>query len=183
MQTLLTHLREATSASHALLDAAFGSLKMDDRADYARFLSGHAIGLAPLFNSFRVFVEQDLGTACPDYPEMLRQDLAALGIDRAQLPQVAAAGTLTPAATGYVMAGSRLGLAMIRRQGYWGAAHGHPSAYMEDERGLAIWKQAAGVLKQRELDDAQALAEREAAVAAFETFRAAFAASATADAR
>ncbi|MBB4859980.1 heme oxygenase [Novosphingobium chloroacetimidivorans] len=181
MQPLLTHLRDATAASHALLDAAFGSLEMSDRADYVRFLSGHAIGLAPLFGNFRAFVEDDLGLACPDYLGMLHQDLAALGIDGAELPRIAAAGGLTHAATGYVIAGSRLGLTMIRRQGYWGAAHALPSAYMEDERGLAIWKDAVGWLKQRELDDAQA--ERNAAVAAFDTFRAAFDASATINAR
>ncbi|WP_236554915.1 heme oxygenase [Novosphingobium sp. 9U] len=156
---------------------------MADRADYVRFLSGHAIGLAPLFGSFQAFAEQDLGMACPDYPEMLRQDLAALGVDSARLPQVAASGGLTRLATGYVIAGSRLGLTMIRRQGYWGAAHALPSAYMEDERGLAIWKEAASLMKQRDLGDLEAQAERDAAVATFDTFRAAFVASATADVR
>lgn len=179
MKSLLTHLREATSASHESLDTAFGSLNMGERSDYTRFLSGHAIGLAPLFPLFRSFVEDNLGVACPDYPAMLRQDLAALGVDSTQLPKVSAARDLTPSAAGYVIAGSRLGLTMIRRQGYWGAAHALPSTYMEDERGLAIWKNAAAQLKLRELEDKDAQTERSAAVAAFDTFREAFVASVT----
>lgn len=178
MQTLLVHLREATAASHATLDSAFGSLDMNERADYARFLSGHAIGIAPLFDSFRAFVEDDLELDCPDYPAMLRDDLAALGVDALSLPSLAAPAQLTPSATGYVLAGSRLGLAMIRKGGYWGKAHALPSAYMEDEAGLAIWKHAAARLKQDEVDPARAARESAGAVAAFETFREAFAASA-----
>jgi heme oxygenase len=178
MQTLLTHFREATAASHAMLDSAFGSLDMTERADYARFLSGHAIGMAPLFDSFRAFVEEDLGLDCPDYPAMLRDDLRALGVDAGRLPSLVAPTQLTPSATGYVVAGSRLGLAMIRKAGYWGMAHALPSAYMEDEAGLAIWKHAAARLKQDEVDPARAARERAGAVAAFDTFREAFAASA-----
>jgi heme oxygenase len=178
MQPLLTHLREATAASHATLDSAFGSLDLAERADYARFLCGHAIGIAPLFGSFRAFVEGDLGLDCPDYPAMLRTDLAALGIDAAGLPSLGTPTELTPSATGYVIAGSRLGLAMIRKGGYWGRSHALPSAYMEDEAGLAIWKQAAAHLKQDELDSVRAVRECAGAIAAFDTFREAFAESA-----
>jgi heme oxygenase len=178
MPSLLSHLREATSASHETLDAAFGSLDLTSRDDYVRFLSGHAIGIAPLFASFHSFVQDDLGLDCPDYPSMLREDLAALGVDTADLPKVSAPAELSPLSTGYVVAGSRLGLAFIRRKGYWGDAHAHPSAYMEDERGLAVWKEAVAQFKQVEADEAKAAREAAGAVAAFETFRHAFAASA-----
>ena len=175
METLLTQLREATRKSHATLDAAFGSLDLLRKEDYARFLRGHAIGMASLFVPFRRFVESDLGMNCPDYLAMLATDLSALGPadDRASLEP---AGAVTPAAAGYVVAGSRLGLAMIRKQSYWGRDHGSPSAYMEDDLGLAIWKEAATVLKARPADTSHA--EPRAAVVAFDTFRAAFAASA-----
>lgn len=178
MPPLLSHLRQATSASHETLDAAFGSLDLSARDHYVRFLSGHAIGMAPLFESFRRFVEDDLGLECPDYPAMLREDLAALGVDAHDLPSVAPPAELSPTASGYVIAGSRLGLAAIRRNGYWGREHHLPSAYMEDERGLAVWKQAAALLKQTIPDASQAARESAAAVAAFDTFRSAFAASA-----
>lgn len=178
MQTLLSHLREATSASHERLDAAFGSLDLSQREDYVRFLGGHAIGMAPLFGTFKAFVEGDLGLDCPDYPAMLQADLAALGVDAAQLPDVSTKGRLTPESAGYVIAGSRLGLAMIRRKGYWGREHDLPSAYMEDERGLAIWKDAAALLKGRVMDEQATTVERAGAIAAFDTFSEAFAASA-----
>jgi heme oxygenase len=179
MQTLLIHLREATAPSHATLDGAFGSLDLGSRGDYVRFLSGHAIGMDPLFASFQAFVTRELGMECPDYPALLRDDLAALGVDAAQLPVVATVPELTPVGSGYVVAGSRLGLTMIRKQGYWGRDHALPSAYMEDDSGLAIWKAAAARLKQITPDEEDAAREGAAAIAAFDTFRAAFGASAT----
>jgi heme oxygenase len=178
MQPLLSHLREATHASHEMLDAAFGSLDMTERGDYVRFLSGHAIGIAPMFAHFRAFVEDDLGRVCPDYPTMLRNDLGRLDVDIDALPRVAAQGALSPAATGYVISGSRLGLTMIGRAGYWGRDHGIPSSYMDDTGGLAVWKAAAAHLKQQDMSEDEAAPDRVAAVAAFDTFRAAFDASA-----
>lgn len=178
MQTLLSHLREATHASHEMLDAAFGSLDLTGRDDYVRFLSGHAVGLAPMFAAFRSFVEDELGLACPAYPSMLRDDLAKLDVHADALPHVATQGDLSPAATGYVVSGSRLGLTVIGRAGYWGRDHGMPSSYMEDIQGLAVWKATAAHLKQTEMSEEEAAPERAAAVAAFDTFRAAFDASA-----
>lgn len=178
MQTLLVHLREATAASHEALDASFGSLDLSGRDDYVRFLSGHAIGLAPLFGGFRAFVEDQLGLDCPDYPGMLRADLAAVGVDVGTLPVIEPSPVISPTATGYVVAGSRLGLAAISRNGYWGRAHDLPSAYMEDSRGLSLWKETAAKLKQIDAEDTRSAQESAAAVAAFDTFRDAFAASA-----
>jgi heme oxygenase len=179
MQSLLTSLREATASSHDTLDKAFGSLDLTVHEEYVRFLCGHAIGIRPLFATFRSFVENDLGVACPDYPVMLHDDLAALGVDAADLPAVEVPSTLTPLATGYVVAGSRLGLAVIRKKGYWGQAHALPSAYMEDNAGQAIWKDAVARLKSEVSDKSVLDREGAAAIAAFGTFRDAFAASMT----
>jgi len=183
MQHLLTHFREATSASHETLDSAFGSLDLSMRADYVRFLAGHAIGMASLFPGFRSFVEGELQRECPDYLAMLHGDLAALGLDSDDLPQVAPPSALSPPATAYVVAGSRLGLAMIRKGGYWGREHGLPSAYMEDDVGRAIWKDLVARFKAEVPDAGTAAREGAAAVAAFDTFREAFAASAMDTAR
>lgn len=179
MRSLLTSLRDATAASHDTLDAAFGSLDLSVRDEYVRFLSGHAIGMAPLFATFRSFVEDELDRACPDYPAMLHEDLAALGVDATRLPTIEVRSPLTPSATGYVVSGSRLGLAMIRKRGYWGQAHALPSAYMEDDAGRGIWKDAVAALDANGADEAVVAHESAAAVAAFETFRSAFAASLT----
>jgi len=188
MESLLHHLREGTRASHALLDSAFGSLNLNAGGDYRRFLRGHALGLAPLFDSYRRFVEGELAIPAPDYPAMLRADLDGLDEDLASYPAIAerpvqTAGRDTDAAVAYVVGGSRLGLAVIRKGGYWGAAHGQPSAYMDDDRGLAVWKSMAAWLKDRQPTTEAASAASAAAVAAFDIFRDAFDASELTSAR
>jgi heme oxygenase len=179
---LLSLLRQATGPSHESLDASFGSLDLTRRADLARFLAAHAIGLAPLFPAFRLFVEEDLQLACPDYPAMLRADLTALDVDADALPALETpAATLAPggeAGVGYVVCGSRLGLAMIRQRGYWGEAEGFRSAYMTDGRGHEAWKALVPHLRSQSADAAGTEATRRAAVAAFDTFAEGFALSA-----
>lgn len=180
MQSLLSCYRVATKASHELLDSAFGSLDLSSRDDYARFLCGHAMGVAPIFGSFRAFVENQLELACPDYPAMLSEDLARLGIDAGELRQITPAGAISQSASGYVIAGSRLGLASLARSGYWGRSNDLASIYMDDEQGLVIWRQVAAKLKLDFPDEARAKRESDAAVTVFDTFREAFAASAPA---
>ncbi|WP_236711197.1 heme oxygenase-like domain-containing protein [Novosphingobium barchaimii] len=154
---------------------------MSGRSDLARFLAAHAIGLAPLFPAFRGFVEERLGLECPDYPAMLRADLAALGIDVAALPVVDVPAEITgddaAAGVAYVVCGSRLGLTMIRQRGYWGEAEGFRSAYMTDGRGHEAWKALVPTLRGGTFTPAQAEAARAAALAAFAVFTGAFAAS------
>jgi len=177
MHSLLTDLRAATRASHDTLDMAFGSLDLEDRDGYVRFLSGHAIGMRALFEPLRAFAH-DLGIECPDYPAMLRADLSQVNVDADALPEVPAPVGLTPEGAGYVLSGSRLGLAMIARNGYWGRDHDVPSAYMEDTQGLAVWKAGAAHLKQAQFSQEDSARHCAAATAAFETFRVAFDASA-----
>jgi heme oxygenase len=184
---MLSGLRKATGAAHEQLDASFGSLDLATRSGLTRFLAAHAIGLAPMFPVFSAFVEQQLGLECPDYPAMLHADLRALSSDAASFPvldvplEIAGASASPEAATGigYVVCGSRLGLAMIRQRGYWGEAQGFRSAYMSDGRGHEAWRALVPVLKARQYTSAQADAARKGALAAFETFTRAFAASAT----
>ncbi|MET1756774.1 heme oxygenase [Novosphingobium sp. RD2P27] len=183
MQSLLSLYRAATKGSHDSLDAAFGSLDLSNRADYVRFLRGHAMGLASIFDGFRRFVEEDLHLACPDYPAMLADDLTKVGVDARDLRSVSPAGEVSQRAAGYVIAGSRLGLAALARSGYWGRTHALPSTYMDDRQGLAIWKHTAAKLKQVVPDEARAERESSSAITVFDTFRDAFAASAPAAVR
>lgn len=183
MQSLLSIYRVATRDSHDSLDAAFGSLDLSSRADYIRFLCGHAMGLGSVFACFRRFVEEDLHLACPDYPAMLSEDLTKLGFEAHDLRPVSPAGEVSPSAAGYVIAGSRLGLAALARNGYWGRINALPSTYMEDQEGLTIWKHAAAKLKQEFPDEAHGERESICAIAVFDTFRDAFAASAPAAVR
>ncbi|PEQ13876.1 hypothetical protein B2G71_06120 [Novosphingobium sp. PC22D] len=179
-ETLLKALRDATADAHASLDASFGSLDIADRDDYVRFLRAHAIGLAPMFADYRAYIETTLGLSCPDFPAMLRADLAELGEETADLPRVEATGAVGGAGLGYVVTGSRLGLAAISRNGYWGRANGLPSQYMEDQTGLVLWKDLAARLK-TEPAAADARTSVASALAAFATFERAFAASARAN--
>ncbi|WP_379485652.1 biliverdin-producing heme oxygenase [Novosphingobium soli] len=183
---MLSTLRQATGPSHERLDGSFGSLDLHRREGLARFLAAHAIGLAPLFPTFRAFVEEELQLECPDYPAMLRADLAALGIDGDGLPAVEGARLEFPGArlgVGYVVCGSRLGLAMIRQRGYWGEAQGFRSAYMADGRGHEAWKALVPLLKGRAYPPEEAANAREAALGAFDIFARAFEASGRAEVR
>jgi len=183
---MLSLLREATGPSHERLDASFGSLDLSSQAGLARFLAAHLIGLAPLFPVFRAFVEEQLRLECPDYPAMLRADLAALGVDAGGLPVLeapAAVGAAVGAAAGaapgvgYVVCGSRLGLTVIRQRGYWGEARGFRSAYMTDGRGHEAWKALVPRLRGHAYTPEEAESARAAALASFDVFTRAFAAS------
>lgn len=185
MPEMLSLLREATGPAHERLDASFGALDLDQRSGLARFLAAHAIGLAPLFPTFRSYLQDELALECPDYPAMLAADLAALGINADALPVLALPVGIDTAAAArgvaYVVCGSRLGLAMIRQKGYWGEARGFRSAYMTDGRGHEAWKALVPVLRTRDYSAQDAEAARIAALAAFDTFGQAFASSATID--
>lgn len=183
---ILTLLRTATGPSHERLDASFGALDLSTREGLVRFLAAHAIGIAPLFETFRAFVEGELKLSCPDYPQMLRSDLGALGVDADALPAIATPAAIdaegAAAGIAYVVCGSRLGLVVIRQRGYWGEAQGFRSAYMSDGQGHDAWKALVPILRGRTPGPGQAAnqadAARDAALAAFETFTLAFEASA-----
>lgn len=159
---MLTRLREATGAAHERLDAAFGSLHLQSRADYVRFLCGHALGLTFTFPVYRAFVRDTLDMLVPDYDAMIAADLFALGIDAGTLPAPApdeadAAALADPAAApgiAYVLAGSRLGVTGIARQPNWGNANDLPSGYLADRAGLDVWRELAAWLKQDRGHDA-----------------------------
>lgn len=181
MPDLLSVLREATGPSHEALDAAFGSLALYTRAGLTRFLAAHAAGLAPVFPPFRRYLEDRLGLECPDYPAMLRADLAALGADgddpATLAPPALPQDPEVEAGIAYVVCGSRLGLAVIRQRGYWGEAQGFRSAYMTDGRGHEAWKALVPVLRTRARTPAEVEAARAGALATFDLFARAFTAT------
>lgn len=174
---VLAALREATGTAHARLDAAFGALQLDRQEDLVRFLRGHAIGIAATFAPFRAFVEDELGLTCPDYREALAADLAALGEADAALPAISTPWLADRGAAlglAYVVAGSRLGLAVLRKRGYAGRAMGRRSRYMEDESGVVIWRVLLGQMREHDLSPAQIAAACTAALATFACFERAF---------
>ncbi|KQM19657.1 hypothetical protein [Novosphingobium sp. Leaf2] len=179
---LLSALRESTGASHERLDVSFGRLDLSTREGLIGFLSAHFMGLNRLFETVCAFIEGALGLPCPDYPAMLRGDLRQLGIDADALPVITPPMPLDSArpgiaaGVGYVVCGSRLGLAMLRHNGYWGEDHGFRSAYMSDTQGQEAWKALVPLFKQGGHSPDDIAAARMAALAAFETFASAVAA-------
>lgn len=160
----------ATGASHDALDSSFTRLDLTERDDYACFLGTHAIGLVALYDYHANFVRETLGMPAVDYPGMLLDDLAEIDISMEALPKIEILGDHEPAGIAYVLSGSRLGLAMIRKQPYWGATHGRASRFMEDESGIATWKAVSTWLKQQPGNGPLAEAASRAAMAAFDTY-------------
>lgn len=174
---LLAFLRAATAQAHERLDASFSSLPLASRDGYQRFLAGHAIGWAALWPQLRDFAPS-LGAPAPDYPAMLAADLADLGIDAAGLPALDAPPPDSPGATSYVLAGSRMGIATIRRQPNWASANGTAGRYLADDAGPGLFR----AVREWMAGPAGAAQDRDAAArsacAAFAVFADAFALSA-----
>jgi len=174
---LLASLRAATADAHERLDGQFSTLPLTDAAGYRRFLAGHAIGWAALWPQFRDFIEQELGLTAPDYPAMLAADLAEAGADAAALPVVAPPAAECPAGVAYVLAGSRMGIAMLRRQPHWAAAHGRAGRYMADGSGPGLFRALKDWMDGPDGAAADRAAAARAARGAFAVFSNAFALS------
>jgi len=111
-------LRAATADAHARVDRLFSSLRLDRRDEYGRFLLAQARAHLPLEDA----LDRGAAPGLPiDWParrraDRLRADLAELGLGEPTCDSVrplsdpsAALGTL------YVLEGSRLGGAVLRR--------------------------------------------------------------------
>lgn len=179
---MLELLRTATGAAHARLDLAFGAMDLHREDDCRLFLSAHAMALRPLMPLFARFVQDELGSPCPDYLAMLERDLAERGCNADSLPLIDAPREVTLregiAGLSYVIAGSRLGNAVIRRAGYAGRDSGRRSRYMEDDTGHDVWKALAPWLRACNFPAEQREQCKAAALATFTTFENAHAASA-----
>ena len=114
MQRSYRHeLKALTRADHARLDDLFSALDITRRADYARFISVHLAVfevLRPHLSPASLTRPQLLaGLAC------LQRDLATLGERRLETEAGhGAANGLDPLAVDYVVAGSRLGLKVLK---------------------------------------------------------------------
>jgi heme oxygenase len=111
-------LRTGTRSEHERVDRLFGSLDLSEKRDYRLFLAAQASAFLPVEAALE---EAGVGDLLPDWPErrrshFLREDLAALDVAvpvPEPAPEIAGAPAILGAA--YVMEGSRLGGAMLRR--------------------------------------------------------------------
>lgn len=113
-------LRKATAASHARVDAAFSRFRLDDADDYRRFLLAQAAGFLPVEAALD---EAGADELIPDWAErrrapLLRADLDALNVTAPELfgPPPIFSGNASMLGATYVLEGSRLGGALLKRQ-------------------------------------------------------------------
>jgi heme oxygenase len=132
-------LRAGTAAEHERVDRLFGSLDLARAHDYRLFLLTQAAAFLPVEAALDAAGAEAL---VPDWPArrrgaLLRQDLAALA---APLPAPEPAPALTgmPEILGalYVLEGSRLGGAMLKR----GVAPGAPVAFLAAPQVSGTWR-------------------------------------------
>lgn len=145
--TVRTQLRAATRTAHERVDAAFGIHDLTDRSAYARFLSAQAAALLPLEQSLtragaaRMIETWDEHRRAP----LLIEDLGALGV---ALPPPVAPTPITDdwelAGALYVLEGSRLGGAMLRRS----VPAAFPSAFLSAAQAPGRWTRFAMSLHQ-----------------------------------
>ena len=130
-------LRAATAIDHERVDAAFGTMRLDERDDYRRMLTAHARAV-PVVEA--VLARADPAWGLPAWTPrtpLLVSDLAALDVGMPDplpfdMPSQEAAtwGAL------YVAEGSRLGGQVLAR----GIAAGLPRAYLSARHAPGAWR-------------------------------------------
>jgi heme oxygenase len=168
-------LRSRTAAAHRRLDAAFDLARLPERGPYGAFLRASAAALIPLEARLDA---SGAAAVLPDWPARRRgaallADLA--GLDEPYAPSAGAGAPLerdTLLGVLYVLEGSRLGGAMIRRAVLAG---GDPAAcsnlrYLDHGRGRRFWPSFLARLDGAAPDDAGLGRMTEGALAAFAAF-------------
>ncbi|MDF8335238.1 biliverdin-producing heme oxygenase [Novosphingobium cyanobacteriorum] len=139
-QTLGQMLRTATRSQHDEVDAAFGSFDLTTMDGLRRFLLAQARVLPEVE---RVLAPAELLPAWTGRTCALHQDLMALGQAPPQtLPFTLPAGPAARWGALYVLEGSRLGGAMLRRH----LPEGAPSAFFDARHAPGRWQAFLGRL-------------------------------------
>jgi len=154
-------LRNATRFCHDEVDALYSQFDLADRGSYGDFLAAHARALLPVEDWLDRLVEG----AVPRAPA-LRADLQALKrplIEPATLAWEKKEAALWGSA--YVIEGSRLGGAVLRKA----VAAGLPHEYLSSTHPQGAWRSFLGQLD-RKASDGGELWQIEAVAAAIRTF-------------
>ena len=125
-------LRDATQGQHRLLDQTMSTLNLADSADYVRFLTIHRDALHGLRTQWRADDDADFSAL----QQSLDRDLQALGCrskDSEAPPAPAGAPTPSQWGVSYVIRGSRLGGALLRRR----VPDDYASAYLDYSMSLS----------------------------------------------
>jgi heme oxygenase len=140
-------LRAATRAAHDQVDAAFSHWDLGDHADYTAFLSAQARAFLPVEQALA-----DLG----DWSERARgpllvADLADLGVTAPASEPFAFASPPAMIGGAYVLEGSRLGGAMLRKS----VAPGLPTRFLTPSTVAGHWQKFLATLEQELASDVQ----------------------------
>lgn len=161
-------LKAATHAAHERLDAHYSRFDLGQADDYGRFLTSHAAAFLPVETAL---LEAGAGNMVAGWGGTMRggallADLDAMGL-RAPPPVASPAFTTEPALLGglYVLEGSRLGGAMLRRS----VAPGLPTGFLTPGPAGA-WRAFTERLDDRLRDDDDLASATRSAVQVFEIF-------------
>lgn len=134
-------LKQQTAARHQQIDDSFDQFRLDTQTGYTGFLTAHCIAWSALADDWSKAVAHLLGTAAPDYAQMLVQDLAELGRQAtAGLPEISVETPACDTGLAYVLAGSRMGIGAINRKPHWGSSNGHVSRFLNDGQGADLFR-------------------------------------------
>ncbi|WDF73094.1 hypothetical protein [Novosphingobium sp. KACC 22771] len=168
-------LRQETGALHDRLDDGMSRLDLSTRAGLETFLISHVYGLRAVLGIARRFAFQSLHIPMPDYLAMAQADLDALGAAAPDLtadPELNREAHATDGAGEcYVILGSRMGMSVLRQQGYWRGGDFRHSRYMDDAEEKQAWGALLDWLGARQDDpalNASVLTGAQRAFAAFE---------------
>ena len=138
---LRAHLRAATRPLHDEVDALYAAFDRRTASGHACFLRAQLAAWTALAAPWRGFVSSTLDCSAPDYPGMLRDDLAEIDQPCPADPfAVTAPAVIEPAGVIYVLAGSRLGIAAMRKEPGWNDLYGRAGRFMNDQQGGKVFK-------------------------------------------
>lgn len=160
-------MRAATAEAHDDLDHAFAVFDLADPSGFESFLAVHHAAMATIAPIFADFVTGTLAMPAPDYLAMLAADMGHRAPPAAPAPDA-----LDGLGAAYVVAGSRLGLAVLRKRGF-----ARPSRYMDDRAGLDVWRTLTGWMVAQPNDAAARRRAGDSARAGFAVFADALAAA------
>lgn len=169
--TARAFLRAGTADAHQRVDRLFASVDLGSAEDYARFLSAQAAAFLP---AERALDEAGIDAVVPDWTARrrglaLEADLDALGVPLPDpLPMPALDDVAAQLGALYVLEGSRLGGALLRRS----IGPGLPRAFLDGPQPPGAWRKLLEKLDEFLYDPKQLQAATEAAREIFAAFEA-----------
>lgn len=131
-------LRQATAASHDEVDGLFSGLDLSTCAGYRAFLSAQAYAHLPVEAALDAAGASRVFADWPDRRRaaLLSADLSDLGLEVSSGPAPVLSGAAEIAGAAYVIEGSRLGGALLRRA----VAEGLPARFLAAPAAPGAWR-------------------------------------------